>query len=111
LLGSAAATVAATPLAVPREMKANLDHMLQLVDAANGFPGPQDLFTTSIYDGLDRYREMYGEYAVLPIARTDIGNVSCSITPGQPDVMRAHATYVPRTFEEESEHLQRRRNG
>ncbi len=166
-----------------REMKANLDHMIELIDAANGFPGPQDLvcfheqpimgwnpwtreealrvaidipgpetealgrkakqyncyisfgtyardpdwpghlllngvligpdgsvvanhwktnngrgfmpgwdlFTTSIYDVLDRYREMYGEDAVLPIARTDIGNISCSITPGQPDVMRAHA--------------------
>ena len=166
-----------------RELKANVDHMIDLVDAANGFPGPQDLicfheqpimgwnpwtleealrvaieipgpetealgkkaqqygcylsfgtyakdkdwpghlllngvligpdgkvvanhwktnnsrgfkpgwdiFTTSIYDVLDRYREMYGEDAVLPIARTDIGNISCSITPGQPDVMRAHA--------------------
>ncbi|MCU0759818.1 MAG: hypothetical protein MUF07_11580 [Steroidobacteraceae bacterium] len=166
-----------------KEMKANVEHMLELVDAANGFPGPQDLvcfheqpimgwqpwtleealrvaieipgpetealgrkakqhgcyitfgtyardkdwpghlllngvliapdgtvaanhwktnnsrgfkpgwdiFTTSIYDVLDRYREMYGEDAVLPIARTDIGNISCSITPGQPDVMRAHA--------------------
>jgi predicted amidohydrolase len=166
-----------------REMKANVDHMIELIDAANGFPGPQDLicfheqpimgwnpwnleeslrvaievpgpetealgkkakqygcyisfgtyskdkdwpghllltgvligpdgkvvanhwktnnsrgfkpgwdiFTTSIYDVLDRYREMYGEDAVLPIARTDIGNISCSITPGQPDVLRAHA--------------------
>jgi predicted amidohydrolase len=166
-----------------REMKANVDHMIELIDAANGFPGPQDLicfheqpimgwnpwtldevlrvaieipgpetealgkkakqygcyisfgtyardkdwpghlllngvligpdgnvvanhwktnnsrgfrpgwdiFTTSIYDVLDRYREMYGEDAVLPIARTDIGNISCSVTPGQPDVMRAHA--------------------
>lgn len=165
------------------EMKANLDHMLELLDMANGFPGPQDLvcfheqpimgwnpwslqealrvaieipgpetealgkkarehgcyitfgtyardrdwpghlllngvlispegevvanhwktnnmrgfrpgwdlFTTSIYDVLDRYREMYGEDAVLPIARTDIGNISCSITPGQPDVIRALA--------------------
>ena len=26
-----------------REMKANLDHMLDLIDRANGFPGPQDL--------------------------------------------------------------------
>ncbi len=166
-----------------KEMKANVDHMLDMVDAANGFPGPQDLvcfheqpimgwqpwsldeairvaievpgpetealgkkakqygcyitfgtyardaawpghlllngvliapdgsiaanhwktnnsrgfkpgwdiFTTSIYDVLDRYREMYGEDAVLPIARTDIGNISCSITPGQSDVLRAHA--------------------
>lgn len=164
-----------------REMKANVDHMLGLIDDANGFPGPQDLvcfheqpimgwnpwtleealrvaievpgpetealgkkareygcyitfgtyakdkdwpghlllngiligpdgsvvanhwktnnyrgfrpgwdiFTTSIYDVLDRYREMYGEDAVLPVARTDIGNISCSVTPGQPDVIRA----------------------
>ena len=166
-----------------REMKANLDHMLDLIDRANGFPGPQDLvcfheqpimgwnpwnreealrvaieipgpetealgkkakrygcyitfgtyardpdwlghlllngiligpdgsvvanhwktnnihgfrpgwdiFTTSIYDVFDRYREMYGEDAVLPVARTDIGNISCSITPSQPDVIRALA--------------------
>ena len=166
-----------------REMKANLDHMIELIDMANGFPGPQDLvcfheqpimgwnpwpreealrvaieipgpetealgekakqygcyitfgtyardrdwpghlllngiligpdgtvvanhwktnnvrgfrpgwdiFTTSIYDVLDRYREMYGEDAVLPIARTDIGNMSCSVTPFQPDIARALA--------------------
>ena len=166
-----------------REMKANLDHMLELIDQANGFGGPQDLvcfheqpimgwnpwtreevlrvaieipgpetealgkkakeygcyitfgtyakdpdwpghlllngvligpegnvvanhwktnnirgfipgwdiFTTGIYDVLDRYREMYGEDAVLQVARTDIGNISCSITPSQPDVIRALA--------------------
>jgi len=62
-------------------------------------------------EGGTRISDNNGEDAVLPIARTDIGNVSCSITPGQPDVMRAHATYVPRAFEEASEHLQRRRNG
>jgi predicted amidohydrolase len=56
-----------------------------------GFMPGYDIFTTGIYDVLDRYREMYGEDAVLPIARTDIGNISCSITPGQPDLMRAHA--------------------
>lgn len=166
-----------------REMKANLDHMLDLIDQANGFPGRQDLvcfheqpimgwnpwtreevlrvaieipgpetealgrkakeygcyitfgtyakdpdwpghlllngvligpeghvvanhwktnnirgfipgwdiFTTGIYDVLDRYREMYGEDAVLPVARTDIGNISCTITPRQPDIVRALA--------------------
>lgn len=58
---------------------------------SRGFRPNWDIFTTSIYDVLDPYREMYGEDAVLPIARTDIGNISCSITPGQPDVMRAHA--------------------
>lgn len=54
-----------------------------------GFMPGYDIFTTGIYDVLDRYREMYGEDAVLPLARTDIGNFSCSITPGQPDLMRA----------------------
>ena len=56
-----------------------------------GFIPGWDIFTTSIYDVLDQYREMYGEDAVLPITRTDIGNVSCSITPFQPDVIRALA--------------------
>lgn len=55
-----------------------------------GIPG-WDIFTTSIYDVLDQYREMYGEDAVLPLARTDIGNISCSITPFQPDLARALA--------------------
>jgi predicted amidohydrolase len=56
-----------------------------------GFRPGWDIFTTSIYDVLDQYREMYGEDAVLPLARTDIGNISCSITPFQPDIMRAQA--------------------
>ncbi len=55
-----------------------------------GIPG-WEMFTTSIYDVLDQYREMYGEDAVLPIARTDIGNISCSVAPFQPDVARALA--------------------
>ncbi|MFO1427106.1 MAG: nitrilase-related carbon-nitrogen hydrolase [Steroidobacteraceae bacterium] len=56
-----------------------------------GFRPGWDIFTTSIYDVLERYREMYGEDAVLPIARTDIGNICCSITPAQPDIVRALA--------------------
>ena len=56
-----------------------------------GFIPGWDIFTTGIYDVLDRYREMYGEDAVLQVARTDIGNISCSITPAQPDVIRALA--------------------
>ena len=56
-----------------------------------GFIPGWDIFTTGIYDVLDRYREMYGEDAVLQVARTDIGNISCSITPSQPDVIRALA--------------------
>lgn len=56
-----------------------------------GFIPGWDIFTTGIYDVLDRYREMYGEDEVLQVARTDIGNISCSITPRQPDVIRALA--------------------
>lgn len=56
-----------------------------------GFRPGWDIFTTSVYDVLDAYRERYGEDAVLPIARTDIGNISCSITPAQPDTVRALA--------------------
>jgi len=33
-------------------------------------------FSTSIYDVLDRYVEMYGWDAVFPVARTDIGNIA-----------------------------------
>jgi predicted amidohydrolase len=50
-----------------------------------------DLYTTSIYDVLDRYTEMYGVDAVLPIARTDIGNLSLTGPPFEPDIYRALA--------------------
>ena len=47
------------------------------------------MFTTSAYDVLDRYIEMYGADAVLPVARTDIGNLSLLISPYDPDIHRA----------------------
>lgn len=47
------------------------------------------MYTTSAYDVLDRYIEMYGEDAVLPVARTDIGNLSLLISPYDPDIHRA----------------------
>lgn len=47
------------------------------------------MFTTSAYDVLDRYIEMYGADAVLPVARTDIGNLSLLISPFDPDIHRA----------------------
>lgn len=54
--------------------------------------GPKfDLYTTAIYDVLDRYVEMYGRDAVLPVARTEIGNLSLSAAPGEPEVFRALA--------------------
>jgi predicted amidohydrolase len=47
------------------------------------------MFTTSAYDVLERYIEMYGADAVLPVARTDIGNLSLLISPYDPDIHRA----------------------
>ena len=47
------------------------------------------MFTTSAYDVLPRYLEMYGADAVLPVARTDIGNLSLLISPFDPDIHRA----------------------
>jgi predicted amidohydrolase len=49
------------------------------------------MFTTSVWDVLDQYTEMYGADAVLPIARTDIGNLSLTISPYDPDIHRALA--------------------
>ncbi len=49
------------------------------------------MFTTSAYDVLDRYIEMYGADAVLPVARTDIGNISLLTSPFDPDIHRAVA--------------------
>jgi predicted amidohydrolase len=56
-----------------------------------GFRPNFDLYTTSIYDVLDRYAEMYGWDAVLPIARTGIGNISLTGPPFEPDIYRALA--------------------
>ncbi len=49
------------------------------------------MYTTSVWDVLDQYTEMYGADAVLPIARTDIGNLSLTISPYDPDIHRALA--------------------
>ncbi len=54
-----------------------------------GFRPNWDLYTTSIYDVLDRYTEMYGVDAVLPLARTEIGNISLTGPPFEPDIYRA----------------------
>lgn len=54
-----------------------------------GFRPNWDMFTTSIYDVLDRYTEMYGVDAVLPLARTEIGNISLTGPPMEPDIYRA----------------------
>lgn len=54
------------------------------------FPGVE-LFTTTIYDVLDEYVEMYGEDAVLPVTRTPCGNIATSSVQREPELFRAFA--------------------
>ena len=54
------------------------------------FPG-FELFTTTIYDVLDEYVEMYGEDAVLPVTRTALGNIATSSVQREPELFRAMA--------------------
>ena len=50
-----------------------------------------ELFTTSIYDVLDEYVEMYGADAVLPVTRTPYGNIATSSVQREPEIFRAFA--------------------
>jgi predicted amidohydrolase len=50
-----------------------------------------ELFTTTIYDVLDRYVEMYGEDAVVPVTRTPLGNICTSSIQREPEYFRAMA--------------------
>lgn len=50
-----------------------------------------ELFTTTIYDVLDQYVEMYGRDAVLPVTRTDVGNIVTSSVQREPELFRAFA--------------------
>ncbi len=54
------------------------------------FPG-FELFTTTIYDVLDRYVEMYGHDAVIPVTRTPLGNIATSSAQREPELFRAMA--------------------
>ena len=55
------------------------------------FGGRKELFTTTIYDVLDRYVEMYGPDAVIPVTRTPLGNIATSSTQKEPELFRAMA--------------------
>jgi predicted amidohydrolase len=55
------------------------------------FGGTIELFTTTIYDVLDRYTEMYGADRVIPIARTPLGNIATSSVQREPELFRAMA--------------------
>lgn len=56
-----------------------------------GVFGPFELYTTTIYDVLDRYTEMYGADRVIPIARTPLGNIATSSVQREPELFRAMA--------------------
>lgn len=55
------------------------------------FPGGRELFTTTIYDVLDQYVEMYGWDHVVPVIRTPIGNLITSSSQLEPELFRAFA--------------------
>jgi predicted amidohydrolase len=50
-----------------------------------------ELVTTTVYNVLDRYLEMYGEDAVVPVHQTDIGNLATSSTQLEPELFRVMA--------------------
>jgi predicted amidohydrolase len=50
-----------------------------------------ELVTTTVYNVLDRYVEMYGEDAIVPVHQTDIGNLATSSTQLEPELFRVMA--------------------
>lgn len=50
-----------------------------------------ELFTTTIYDVLDRYVEMYGQDHVVPVTKTPLGNLATSSIQREPEYFRALA--------------------
>ncbi len=50
-----------------------------------------EVITTTIFDVLDQYTEMYGRDAVVPVTRTDIGNLATTATQYEPELIRAFA--------------------
>jgi predicted amidohydrolase len=56
-----------------------------------GVFGDFSLFGTTVYDVLDRYVELYGWDAVIPVARTDIGNLCMTPVGNEPDLYRCMA--------------------
>jgi len=55
------------------------------------FGGAFEIFTTTIFDVLDRYVEMYGTDEVVPVTRTPIGNLCTTSTQLEPEIIRAFA--------------------
>lgn len=52
---------------------------------------PVELFTSTIYDCFDEYVEKYGLDNVIPVTRTDIGNICTSSVQREPELFRAFA--------------------
>lgn len=50
---------------------------------------PVELMTSTIYNCLDRYVEMYGADAVIPVTRTPVGNLVTSSVQREPELFRA----------------------
>jgi predicted amidohydrolase len=54
------------------------------------FPGTE-AYSSCIYDVYDRFVEMYGLDAVIPVERTDIGNIAMSAVQFEPELFRCMA--------------------
>jgi len=54
------------------------------------FPGSEQ-YTSAIYDVYDRFVEMYGVDAVIPVEHTDIGNIAMSAVQFEPELFRCMA--------------------
>jgi predicted amidohydrolase len=54
------------------------------------FPGSEQ-YTSVIYDVYDRFVEMYGIDAVIPVVQTDIGNIAMSAVQFEPELFRCMA--------------------
>ena len=52
---------------------------------------PIELMTSTIYNCLDRYTELYGADAVIPVTRTPWGNLCTSSVQREPELFRAMA--------------------
>jgi predicted amidohydrolase len=50
---------------------------------------PIELMTSTIYNCLDRYIEMYGADHVIPVTRTPVGNICTSSVQREPELFRA----------------------
>lgn len=56
-----------------------------------GLFGGFEVFTTTVFDVMDEYVEMYGRDEVIPVTRTDIGNICTTSTQLEPEIIRAFA--------------------